>query len=298
MKRALKSILTFVLVVCGVFAVEVFTASGTVQAASEYEELFGEGYEPGDVVKSGKYYFYCSSSDYKVYMSNKRNSGYKVTKMPYQTFSNGKQAYYIRDNALYRFIFSSKKETRLKKLSAKGSPSWYISLIYSGKIYITRGCFDEWSYSTYLYNISKKTFKKIKKDCSIICRSGKYVIAQNEYCSDVSPYKMTLYKLTANGMKKLKVLTKAGFGSKAIGKKWYYVSYPDIDGQNYSMNRAVLYKCNLDGKKNVKVAELTADVEYDMVLVQEITSEYCIYYTNEGRYKYTYATGEKEEIVE
>lgn len=296
MKKLWKNMLTFVFALCAVFVLGTFSASNTVQAASEYEQLFGDGYEIGDVVQSGKYYFYCSSANYKVYMSTKRNSGYKLTKMPYNTFSNGKQAYYIRDNALYKFTFSSKKETRIKKLTTKDYPSWDIGTIYGGKIYITRGSFDEWNYSTYAYNISKKTFKKIKKDCKIICRSGKYVIAQNEYRSDVSPYKTTLYKITADGLKKIKVLTKSGFGANLIGKKWYYVSYPDMNEYGYSMKRAVLYKCNVDGTGKKKVAELTTDSEYDQIIIQEVTSEYCTYYSNDGIYKYTYATKKKEKV--
>lgn len=298
MKRFCQGILVIALVLCAMFAAETFAATGTVQAASEYKRLFGDGYKAGDVVKSGNYYFYCDSENYQVYMSTKKNTGFKVTNMPYNTFSNGKQAYYIDigDNALYQFTFSSKKEKRLKKLSSKGYPAWDISTIYGGKIYITKGSFDEWSYHTYAYKISSGSFKRIKKNCCIINRSGKYVIAEKEYRSDVSPYTVTLYKITNDGLKKIKTLTKSGFGARKVGKKWYYVSYPDVTEMGVSMNRAVIYKCNLDGTGKAKVAELTSEVKYDQIIVQEITSKYCIYWSDSKIYKYTYDTQKRERL--
>lgn len=273
-----------ILMLCAFFVIGTHTEA----ASDEYKPLFGENYEFGDSVKCGKYYFKVSPQDYKVYVAKSKNGTYKQTSIAYNSYTNGKQIYYVSENRLCKYVISSGKETGIKKLSNK--KDWSISLVYGGKIYLSADNFDEWSVQTYVYKISSKKLSKAA-DVNIRVRSGKYVLTQDEYRSDVSPYPVSLYRLTANGMKKVKTLSKRCFGCRFLGDKVYYTDYA-----GEYMEKVTIYRCNKDGSGKKKLGSFQSDSEYGMVQVTEFNSKYCVIVKDEVTYQYTYKTKKLKKI--
>lgn len=278
------------LLVIGLIMLWAFFAGGMYAeaAADEYKPLFGENYKLGESVKCGKYYFKYSTKDYKVYVAKSKKGPYKKTSISYQSYTNGKQIYYVSENRLCKYVCSSGKETKLKKLP--DNKYWKLSLVYGGKVFLTGENFDEWSLQTYVYKISSKKLSKAA-NVSIITNSGKYVLTQDEYRSDVSPYQTSLYRITANGMKKVKTLSKRCFGCRFVGDKLYYTDY----GGDY-MEKVTLYKCNRDGSGKKKLAFFETDSEYGAIYVTEITSKYCVIMKDDATYRYTYKTKKLKKI--
>jgi hypothetical protein len=257
-------------------------------AATEYSAL---NMTTG-VVKSGNYYFKYSNYDSSIEISNMNNGIYYKTPIENNAFSNGKQAYYFRDNILYKYVYSSRKETKIKSFE-KIQNAWdmyYIRTIYGSRIIITKEWVSDGRMYTYTYNIKTKKCEKIKNDCDIIQRSGKYVIADKEIDSSDALHTQVLYKITANGLSKIKTLTKHGAYACFIGKKVYYVDYPSKDIKN----KATLYKCHLDGTNQNKIATFETDDKDEFIVVSSISSDKCeiSLYSGEESYEYTYATQE------
>lgn len=291
MKSQVKKVVQMAAVVCLVMLAGLLTGQTKVQAASEYTELFDGDYEAETTVKSGKYYFKCSGDDWTVYISDKKNSGYKATPIAYNAFSNGKQAYYVEDNTLYKYVFSTKKETKLKSLPLKDDSYWSLNTIYGSKLYLTKSSIEAWTLMTYTYNVNSGKLKKLKNNCSIIDRYGKYVITQGELRTDVSPFKVTLWKITSSGLKKIKVLTKNGQFAQFVDGKLYYTKYSDD-----TMGKVSLYRCNAGGSNKKLMASFETESEYDIVLIQAVTSKYCIVWMSDSTYKYTFKTGKLKKI--
>ena len=263
-----------------------------VDASTVYKELFRD-YETS-TVKDGSYKFQRRGTlpDAVVYIK-KGKGAYKKTPLPSSgVWSNGKQAVYIRDGALYKYVYSKRKEVRLKKLSASMADGCYVSAGYDNQIFVTRGSFDDWKYWTYRYNLKTGSWKMVKSNCAICAQSGKYVVAQNEFRSDVSPYPITVYKITSSGLKKERKLTSKGFAPTYVGSKLYYVSYTDE-----SMKTCRLYRCNANGSKKKMLKKFTAPGEWGCVYVTDITSKSCRVIMNfSEEYKYTYATGKMKKL--
>lgn len=256
----------------------------TVHAASGYERLLSDEYYGEKIPqKQGKYYFKYVKN--KVYMSKKKQGGYKVTPLEYESFTNGKQAYYVKNNILYKYKFSNRKKTKIKKFPAKKDYYYTIAMIYGNRIFLTKTSYNEWRCWTYQYNIKSKKLKMLQKDCEIAFRHGKYVVASNAFSTDVSPGPYTLYKITSSGLKKIKKYTNNGFSNRIIDGKLYYTEY-----KNYSMRKVTLYRCDLNCKRKKALGTFTAASGYDGIYFQEITSKKCIIRMNEELYEYTYAT--------
>lgn len=260
-------------------------------SSSDYQQLFSGASDYGRIPeKHGKYYFKYLNG--KVYMSKKKSSGYKATPLEYNSYTNGKQAYYISKSTLCKYTFSNKKAIKLKKMPVKKDYYFYLSEVYGNQIFITKGSFDEWTYWTYRYNTKTKNLKNIKKNCTIVNRQGKYVVAENSYRSDVSPTPVTLYKITSSGLKKIKKLTERGFNSVFVDGKLYYTEYTDV-----YMTKVTLYRCNSNGKGKKALGTFASSSEYGQVLIQEITSKKCtVYIIDEGLYEYTYSTKKLKKI--
>ena len=96
----------------------VILIGNTVEASSQYHGLF-ETSGGKDIVKSGKYYFKYNSTDQCIYMSLDKHSGFQKTPISYNSFSDGKQAYYIDKNVLYKYEYSSHKEKKIKNLFSR-----------------------------------------------------------------------------------------------------------------------------------------------------------------------------------
>lgn len=287
-----KQVSIMALFLCAIVVVGL-TMGKPVYAASssDYQQLFSGTSDYEKIPeKHGEYYFKYLNG--KVYMSKKKSSDYKETPLEYTSYLNGKQAYYISDNVLYRYTFSNMKATKLKKMPVKKDYYFYLSGVYGNQIFITKSSFDEWTYWTYRYNTKTKELKNIKKNCNIVNRQGKYVVAENSYRSDVSPTPVTLYKITSSGLKKIKKLTERGFNSVFVDGKLYYTEYTDV-----YMKKVTLYRCNSNGKGKKALGTFTSSSEYGQVLIQEITSKKCtVYIMDEGLYEYTYSTKKLKKI--
>ncbi len=261
------------------------------EAASGYKEIANYNSNK-KIIKNGKYYFKYDSSNRYFLMSTKKNSGYKKTPIrSYNAYGNGKQAFYIRDGLLCKYTYASRKETRLKKLSVKGDESFHISTIYGNQIFLTKNSFYQWKHWTYTYNIKTKKFRHAVSRCTITTRSGKYVLGQNEYRTDISPYPITLYKIKSSGLSKVKKLTNLGTSGTFIGKKIYYVQY-----QNKLMSKATLYRCDLSGSNKKAIQTFKTSSKYGEVSVSNITSKSCDVYKNGKMYRYTYSTKKMKRI--
>lgn len=236
------------------------------------------------------YYFKCVGQN--VYISNNANGPFTRTPLPWKFLSNGAYAIYLdnKSQTLYQYEYETNVSTSLKKLSVKGQKYNYfeLSAYYDGNVYLSYGGEDDWRYTTYVYQMSTKQFKQCRKDCDIWVFQGKYAIAHSDYRTDVSPGKVTLYQFTKNGLKKIKVLTKYGYSCAIIKNKVYYSSYP-----KGHMGKLVLYRCNMKGEGKKKLA--TVSSKEGEVIIQKITPTYCIYFTQEGTYKYTYKTKKKKK---
>jgi hypothetical protein len=289
-----------------VIVVGLFNSKGIkVKAAddTEYTEVWSwDDISNGNkCVKKGKYYL--KGQDGVVYISKNKKSGYKKTSVPYTyaIFANSKQAYYMYENVLYKITFSNRRVTKLKdfnKIIEKErkeyeknynyyeESSFSLDKVYKNKIYITRGSFIDWEYDTYVYSIKNKTFKCIKKYCTIVDSYKEYCICQKEYKTDVSPYTLSIYKITSSGMKKVKELGEYVFGVKRIKGTIYYVSY-----SNYDMKKGTLYRCKYDGTHKEKLGTFAASGEYGYVYVNvsDITSKSCTYVADGKNYKYVYS---------
>ena len=259
----------------------------TVEATGEYCRIFAFAERDGEneIAKKGKYYFKYNYNDQSVSMSTKKNSGYEKTPMSYNCFANQKQAYYIKRNVLYKYEFASRKETKLKKIKTTGDEYYYISMIYGKQIYVTMDSFDQWKFNTYLYNVSTGKWKKVQEDCAIRVRRGNNVLADKDYQTDVSAHPLKLFKISGNGLKKVKTLSQYALGYNVINGTIYYTVYTDS-----SMKTGSLYRCKIDGTKAKKIFNFSTEEQYGQVYILNITAKNCSFMKDGKEYVYTYAT--------
>lgn len=261
------------------------------KAATEYKELFPT--DLSETAKSGKYYFKWKRTDdfdSPVYISTKKNSGYKKTPIQrFTSYSNGNRAYYIRDKVLYYYVYSSQKEHKAKKLPATGE--YRFSITYGNRLFITKESGDIWKCWTYSYNVKTRRLKLIKSNCELYSRTGKYALGTTEYRSDVSPSPLVLYKITSSGLTKIKKLTSKAWGGSIIDDRVYYFSYSD-----FLMQNGTVYCCNLDGSGRKKLATITSPEKDEIIFVGNYTDTKCEVSTMKHTYEYTYSTKELRKI--
>ena len=252
--------------------------------AAGYREIT---YTDTTPVKVGSFYFKYSSN---FYYSTDKDTGY-VSLGYGKVATNGTKAVYVSSGSLVSLDLKSGTVTNLKKLPTGNrsfeDDSWSVSVAKGNQVFLIRGSFEKWTYWTYIYNVKNKTFKKVLSKCALGARYGKYVVGTNEYQSDVSAHKMTLYKIANGKLKKVKVLTKYGFAAVFIGKKLYYTS-----SNNSSMRKTTLYRCNANGSKKKKLGTFKGKGEYGQAVVNsnDITKKNCVVYLGDGSYLYTYKT--------
>lgn len=235
--------------------------------------------------KIGKYYF--KYENYKIAMSNRKNGGYTATSIEYGAFANATQAIYLRDNVVYKYIFSKKKESKLVTLEELDDPDmdmYSIGTVYGKYVYINEDSYSKGAVITYAYDMNSKKIKKVISNGSIDEGHGKYLIVQNEWSIDVSPISKSIYKITNKGIKKVKTLSDFCGAASFVGDKIYYVCYPS----GTEMRKAIMYKCDLDGSNKKKVASFSADS--GNIIVSDIGAKECTVYKDWTGYKYTYAT--------
>lgn len=268
-------------------------------AASSYKKIFPATYHSGDIVKNGNYYFKLVSGT--VYMSQSKYGAYAKTPLDYNAYSNGSHSYYINASGktLYQYTFKTKKSKKIKKILSNSKALFArVSAIYGKNIYLSCGGEEYWRYDTYVYNITKKKVTKKIKDCNIVITKGKYAVSEPAYRTDVSGSPIFLYQFTSSGLKKIKKLSNYGWANGFVGNKFYYTDYSVKSEYDdfYLMTKAELYRCNLNGTGKKKMATIQSKNSYDQVIVQKVTSKYCVYWCNSGTYKYTYKTKKSKKI--
>ena len=268
-----------------------------VEAAAGYVKMFDYETEEGTAVKHGKYYFKYEMdrdrSNMLVYSSDKKNGTYELTPMSsYATYTNGKQAYYIKSNEnvsprtyiLYKYSFQSKKETEVKKLPVEDEVRWSLGIVYGNKIYFTKIDFSKFKLSVYSYDIKEKKLLKERKNASISGNSSKYILSFDNYVGDPSPIKISLLKITSSGLKKVKTLAKKGSNAEMIKNKIYYAEYKYGEDE-YRPEKLVLYQCKADGSDKKKLATFQAPkMEYGLgeIWLGWIGTESCIVYSSKN----------------
>ena len=279
-----KILRTIFLLLAVSFCLQLHTAE--VKAATKYTRLELE--LPGSPVKSGPYYFKWVSSSYQVMISTKKNSGYQKTPIPYVPFcSNGKQAYYFQDNILCKYVFSTRKEIKVKTLAPLPyNQVMSISAVYGSQIFATKSSYSPSKVWTYIYHIQKKTWKKVLDNGYINHYSGSYAtVRHGGQHYDFCPYPVTLYKITSSGLSKIKKLGTYIYNEKWIGNQLYYASYP-----NASMQKATLYRFNPDGSKHQKIKTFQTSRTQTRVIVVPTNTRYCEVQIGDRFYRFTYST--------
>lgn len=292
MKKKLKALLMI-----GIFVLIISLGIDFSTISSEAASYQYYSIAPGKTVQIGNYYFKVTKKTVYPYIigySSSKSGPYKDLPVETSFHSNGSYIYYMKDNhILYKYSLKTDKNYKLKSFSQTGliAPSYYISAVYNGNIYITKGDIEQLRLFTYVYNLESGTYKRAKSDCSISFKKGAYCIARKEYRTDASPYSLSIYKFTDSGMTKIRLLT--GFADKEIliDNYFYYFKYPS----RTDLHRCALYKVRYSGSSApVKVAYFTAPKANQIIKCVKITSTYCTYSvysgTNVKTYKYTYAT--------
>ena len=259
-------------------------------AAKEYQEI------PYEAQKIGSLYF---KQDGSIKYAAQKDGVWKELSFDGNTWyawTNGTTVYTVIDygtekpQKLVSCKITNGKVTKLKTLKRgpkKDNPdSWSISGIYKKNIYLTRRMERTWHQDTYLFKASTGKLKKIIKDCQILDRSNTSVIGQNELITDVSPRRITLYRIQNNGLlKKVRILGQDIGNAQFVKEKLYFASYKDVKMQDVS-----LYRANPDGSKQKKLGALKCKSEYNIVFVSDFKAKKCRVVMDGDEYFYTYKT--------
>ena len=271
------SVMLFFMAIVAVFSVKAQAKS------SGYIQLF-TGYNEEEIVGSGDYSFQKKGEE--VYIKAPGESDWTKTPLNgYEgAFSNGREAYFMSDNELSKYIFSDKSVEVLKEVpKVKEDSAYSVSAMSGDFIFILRSSFDAWENRTFSYNIGTKKLKnEFAGEISSI--SGNYVVGIMGYKTDISPSVFNLYKLTSTGLKKKKRLTKSALSVRVIKKKLYYLQYKD-----YKMDRGTLYCCSLSGSGKKKLGTFK-DKDGSMIYMVKVTSKKCVLNIGGKKYVYTYKT--------
>ena len=176
--------------------------------------------------------------------------------------------YYFKDNVLMRYILKSGKSEKVKTFNdtPKNNENddkigYYVSACSGDAIYISSDNFADWEYNTFLYKPENGKTKKLFKG-KIDMVNGKYIIADMHYRSDVSPTTYNLYKITANGTKKIKTLSKASYGIHIEDGKYFYSTLKD-DGRGDTITYgSKIISCDANGKNAKTLKELDGSAEF------------------------------------
>jgi len=181
---------------------------------------------------------------------------------------SSKDLYYFRDNILMRYTVKSGKNEKIKTFSDKpkngdsgDKVGYFLSASYGDSIYITSESFADWECNTYLFKPGSGKTKKlfngaVHKTC------GKYIIADMEYRTDVSPTTYDLYKITSDGVKKVRNLSKSSYGVYISGGKYFYSTVTEDYSGKKTKRGSKIMVCDADGKNAKTIKELKGNAEF------------------------------------
>lgn len=192
----------------------------------------------------------------------------------------------------------SGKVTVLKKLKATEENYYTIVNVYNNRIYLNH--INYLSSDAYVYNKTTKKFKRLKKDLRITDAYGSSMLTMGYVPSDISPYTAWIYKVSGDGIKKVKTIGNAVAGMKICDGKIYYASYTKTDGS--SNENMKVYTCDLSGQNKKFLFSKKAEGEYGYALVEEFSAESILFmeYNSDTdsstEYIYDIASGKIQEV--
>ncbi len=290
-----------------------FMATETeAQAATATYKIYHMYYKPQN--KIGKYYFkYTSGKNGDVIkISTSKTGTYKKTPLATEFVSNGTDAYYIKNTKyLYRYVFSTGKETKLKSLYSgaanPGEASFRITAVYGKKVYITRGSYFKQKLWTYVYDCTKKTYKLAKSNCELVYTIKDRAIGQNDYRSSDAPYAISYYKFSASGLTTIKKLTSKGYIFQPSGNNFYYATYPKYGTAELGGNMSItnIYSLAYTSSTPKKLVTLKTQ-SGGYITLYNVTASYVNYSENyetdtqnvSREIKYYFKTGKKVVVQE
>ncbi len=255
----------------------------------------------GDTANIGAYTFRVKEIGYSKYLEFRKNTENVYTSTNIraeQAISDGVRVYYLANNgglvSINRYTLANGAVKQMKFLDTMGDRFWELSTAYGHRLYLRRASFDEWKEWTYSYNLNSKKLSKVRNDCHIIDRYGKYVVTYRNFRTDISPNVVRLYRISSTNGKfvLIKELGKQARDPVFIDGKLYYASYPIKN----SMRKVYFYRCNPNGSGRKRLAAITSKRSNDTIMIIKFGKKSCEYYSLEGSYRYTYATGKKVKI--
>lgn len=181
---------------------------------------------------------------------------------------SSRDLYYLRDNVLMKYTLKSGKSEKIKTFNNKpkndesgDKVSFFLSGCSGNSIFITSECFDDWECNTYLFKAGSSKAKKIFNG-SVYKICGNYVIGDMEYRTDVSPTSYNLYKITSNGVKKIKTLSKSSYGINISGGKYVYSTVTEDYSGKKPKRGSKITVCSSDGSGAKTIKELKGNAEF------------------------------------
>ncbi len=269
------------------------------EAASGYAQL------PDDtsVHKVGSLYFQ-RKKDTLYYGSSESKINTKAYDVTWNAYTNGELLYYIKESKGHYYLklyeldnghYYRVANMPYAKRSLGVTDYYRISAIYKGYVYLTRINEDDFCMDTYAYKIGddEDAVEKIAANVDITSRSGKYVLANNDYVTDVSPYRITLYQIASSGkLKKIKLLSKTAHNARFVGKYAYYADYTTPYMTQCCIRRV---KQNGSGKKTL--ATLSSKKGSDNIIVAyDIGATSCKVSREGAEYLYQYKSKKYTKI--
>lgn len=200
--------------------------------------------------------------------------------------------YFIDNEILYHINTTTGDVEELVSVAGESYLNKSVAAVYAGNVYIS-GTGDMYidgneTLKTYVYSISKGQIINTY-NCSISWETDGYVLSQDEYDSGMNPYPISIYKLTSQGMKKVRTLSKRSRFAKIVGrgkkKRIIYSSY----SKDYTNNKMNIYSIKLNGKGRKKLATIKPKTKtMQTLLVEDANSKYCKVFRSDAFYKYVY----------
>ena len=245
------------------------------QAAAGFVKLNYDGITRA----GGRYFEYKGSRLY--YGSSSSNINVWIADSVYDVCTDGNTVYYVKDRVLTRYSIPSGKNSALKRLSSRWN--WDVSTVYGKNIYLFKA--DELldGASTYVYNTKTKKLKKIASGAEIEYRSGKYAVVSQTFSTGYTDRKISIFRLTSTGMKKVKTLGKC-LCPRVVKGKVFYMKYTSPKSRGVA-----LYRCNANGKGIVRIGSFSAESTYGVVEIDNYTVENgkVSFFYHGSRYTYT-----------
>lgn len=191
-------------------------------------------YDSSKPVEVGGYYFKAGEVGNLEYSALASGPWTSTDMFPQQTFIESSVAYYLSYNGkdgkhyLMKYDLEKGREDTIDKL---GESADAVGALYDNLLFINYSNYDNFTVYVRVYDLNEHKLRstRIKNTC-IRAASGEYVSFVSELHTDVSPYKLYLGRLTANGtIADKRLIAQRSFNSNFVGNKLWFCSYKNID---------------------------------------------------------------------